>query len=64
MPEKFECRNCLHCGPLDVHGYCEHCGSSSVISVEVLSLRGRAELNLLEDLALVFSIPPHMIGAA
>lgn len=36
--EKFECRDCLHVGTLDVHGACECCGSQSVISIEKLSV--------------------------
>ena len=36
--ELFECRNCLHVGPLTVRGECEACGSAAVISQEVLSI--------------------------
>jgi hypothetical protein len=36
--EIFECRNCLHAGPLTIHGRCEHCNSDAVISQEVIAL--------------------------
>lgn len=33
MPELYECSNCFHTGPLDLHGGCERCSSLAVISV-------------------------------
>lgn len=36
--EIFECRNCLHAGPLNIHARCEHCDSDAVISQEVIAL--------------------------
>lgn len=36
MIENFECRNCFAILPLDIHGRCSACGSSSVISQEVV----------------------------
>jgi Zn finger protein HypA/HybF involved in hydrogenase expression len=33
--EQFECANCSHVGPTNIHGACEHCGSPAVISLEV-----------------------------
>ena len=35
--ERFECETCFHTGPLDQHGRCERCGSSQVVSEQVLS---------------------------
>jgi hypothetical protein len=34
--ERYECRNCFHVGPLNVHGGCESCGSQAVISQELM----------------------------
>lgn len=36
MPELYECSNCFHSGPLDIHGGCERCGSRAVMSKEVM----------------------------
>jgi len=33
MTELYECSNCFHTGPLDLHGGCERCSSLAVISV-------------------------------
>lgn len=33
MPELYECSNCFHTGPLNLHGGCERCSSLAVISV-------------------------------
>lgn len=34
--EQWECANCFHRGPLTQQGRCEKCGSTSVISQEVI----------------------------
>jgi hypothetical protein len=36
MRERYECSNCFHVGPLNVHGGCESCGSLAVISQELM----------------------------
>lgn len=38
MPELYECSNCFHTGPLDLHGGCERCSSLAVISVAKIRL--------------------------
>lgn len=36
--EKYDCANCFHKGQLDVHGRCERCQSSAVMSLSLLEL--------------------------
>jgi hypothetical protein len=36
--EHFECANCFHKWPLDIHGGCEHCHSQAVMSLAVISM--------------------------
>jgi hypothetical protein len=38
VKELFECRDCFHIGPLNVHGGCEECHSQAVISQELIAL--------------------------
>ncbi|MCU1338826.1 MAG: hypothetical protein JWO19_4407 [Bryobacterales bacterium] len=42
--EQFQCCDCLHIGPLDIHGGCEGCHSQAVISQELISLRDLRQL--------------------
>lgn len=51
MFEKFECRDCFHAGPLNIHGRCERCNSDSVISQEVIAIMLAKELGTFHQLA-------------
>lgn len=48
MPELYECSNCFHRGPLDIHGGCERCHSQAVMSEQVIMPRGLAEVPIEE----------------
>lgn len=36
--EHWECVDCYHRGPLDIHGRCDACKSNNVIAVDLLDL--------------------------
>lgn len=51
--EIFECRNCFHAGPLNLHGRCQFCDSDSVISHEVIALLLGKELGCGDSLVMM-----------